>query len=390
MIKKTDLLNAICIVILFIFLGAYLFKVIEIQNTFIESGWITGDWLINYSGGFVRRGLLGEFFLRASSALEINPQNLVLALKIIFYLMFCISLFLLALKKGFGVLELVLFLAPWSIIFDLNDPNGSGRKELLLISLFTLYILLYTLSKDDSEQFYKNWNFWFLLLALPFLTLTHEGLFFFYQYFLLLPLISKNLYKKDIIIFGIPYLISAVILLVLGFLYSGDQAVAEKICQELVDRGIDRTICGGAISSIGGFNFSIHEGYYRIYLPIALLTIVPLVAYGLHISKVNSKKFFIIFFVLLIPTIPLYTLGADWGRWIHLTGILIFISLIAAKDSSVFKAAKNHLVFKILLLIIVFLYTFNWKIPHWIGDGKSLTLLKQNFSKYISGFKLNR
>ena len=29
---------------------------------FRENGYILGDWLINYSGGFIRRGLIGHFF----------------------------------------------------------------------------------------------------------------------------------------------------------------------------------------------------------------------------------------------------------------------------------------------------------------------------------------
>jgi hypothetical protein len=33
--------------------------------------WTAGDWLINYSGGFVRRGLPGELFLLAARALQV-------------------------------------------------------------------------------------------------------------------------------------------------------------------------------------------------------------------------------------------------------------------------------------------------------------------------------
>ena len=33
---------------------------------FRENGYILGDWVINYSGGFVRRGFLGNFFFLIS------------------------------------------------------------------------------------------------------------------------------------------------------------------------------------------------------------------------------------------------------------------------------------------------------------------------------------
>jgi hypothetical protein len=45
---------------LFALISAYLFLVVVVQRIAASSNWITGDWLINYSDGFVRRGLMGE------------------------------------------------------------------------------------------------------------------------------------------------------------------------------------------------------------------------------------------------------------------------------------------------------------------------------------------
>ena len=36
-------------------------------------GWILGDWLINYAGGFVRRGLLGEGALLLARLFHTTP-----------------------------------------------------------------------------------------------------------------------------------------------------------------------------------------------------------------------------------------------------------------------------------------------------------------------------
>jgi hypothetical protein len=386
MISRVNVGNALCICILFILLGTYFLKVIELQKIFIGNGWITGDWLINYSGGFVRRGLLGEIFLKLGSVVNKQPQDLVVMLKFFLYAIFCVSFFLLVLKKGFGVVELILFLAPWSIIFNLNDVAGSGRKDILLISIFTFYTYLYSLKEYGETRIYKRWNFWFLMVALPFLTLTHEGLFFFYQYFFLLPLLSKKSNKKDFYAVAIPYLTSAFILIMLALFYKGDQIIADKICQSLVATGIDKSICGGAISSLGGFDYNIHIGYLKIYLPIAILTFVPLLCYGLSSIKMNSHSFQIRFFTLIIPTIPMYFLAADWGRWIHITGMLIFVSMIGMQDLRRIKFADMPPIVIFFICLTPYIYIFNWKIPHWIGEIRAAIILEQNFSGYISGF----
>jgi hypothetical protein len=39
-------------------MSAYLYMVVGLQRVAAASPWITGDWLINYADGFVRRGLI--------------------------------------------------------------------------------------------------------------------------------------------------------------------------------------------------------------------------------------------------------------------------------------------------------------------------------------------
>src|SRR5512146_2921331 len=52
---------------------AYWGIVISIQRQYVLDPWITGDWLVNYSDGFVRRGLVGEFSRRLYYATAISP-----------------------------------------------------------------------------------------------------------------------------------------------------------------------------------------------------------------------------------------------------------------------------------------------------------------------------
>ena len=47
------------------------------KNRFYDNGWTVGEWLISYSGGFVRRGLIGSIIFQISEATKLNPILLV-------------------------------------------------------------------------------------------------------------------------------------------------------------------------------------------------------------------------------------------------------------------------------------------------------------------------
>src|SRR5213594_160786 len=65
--------------------AAYLFLVVAVQRLESSSAWITGDWLINYSDGFIRRGLIGEVGRQLYYTAGINPVGVVVMCKAFCY-----------------------------------------------------------------------------------------------------------------------------------------------------------------------------------------------------------------------------------------------------------------------------------------------------------------
>ena len=43
------------------------------NKTYLDDSWTIGEWLINYQGGFVRRGLLGEAIYLLCNVIKISP-----------------------------------------------------------------------------------------------------------------------------------------------------------------------------------------------------------------------------------------------------------------------------------------------------------------------------
>jgi hypothetical protein len=117
------------------FLIFYLIEVIYYQQSFAFHPWIAGDWLINYSNGFIRRGFLGAIIDKYGDAFDRPLSSLVLEIKLVFYLIWVGVFYCLAIKKSIGFIEFILILSPWAFLFDLHDPQGSGRKELVLLCI---------------------------------------------------------------------------------------------------------------------------------------------------------------------------------------------------------------------------------------------------------------
>ena len=57
---------------------AFIFQILKFYSFYEEySDWQYADWLINYQGGFIRRGLIGELLFQTHYFLSINLDILV-------------------------------------------------------------------------------------------------------------------------------------------------------------------------------------------------------------------------------------------------------------------------------------------------------------------------
>ena len=86
--KEQVLSKKILIIILFVYLSNYIFFSFRFFQRF--NPYIAADWLINYQGGFTRRGFLGEISLQLSNVLNFSLINIAFFFNFIFSLFFVI------------------------------------------------------------------------------------------------------------------------------------------------------------------------------------------------------------------------------------------------------------------------------------------------------------
>ena len=137
-----------------------------------ENGYILGDWVINYSSGFIKRGFLGHIFYSLSNKFDISIINIVFLFSTAIYLQ-TIYFFYKIIKNRLNNNYIFIFiLLPSTFLFNFFDPLTVGRKEILVFFFFSYYYLYF-----DKINLLIKYKFLVLIFFIT-IILTHEIIFF--------------------------------------------------------------------------------------------------------------------------------------------------------------------------------------------------------------------
>jgi len=327
-----------CIALLFItIITAYIIRLYHFAQ--ICHPWIIGDWLINYSGGFVRRGLCGELMIWLSDVFNIKVHFIVMLSQITIYLAMFVVFFLIIFRKKMTIWFLLLLLSPATLLFSIYDNGAIGRKEIFLFLLFGLYILCLNKKKLKSYSFIFTFSF-----ALMIITLFHEGIFFFTPYFIGVTYLKSRIDNEPLPLFKTIIVILGSFLAIIPLYLFGKEINGSEICISHVEKGLPPSICNGALFFPGDFgikdllNYATTFNYFPSYFIALILGVIPfvlLIKFYKH-PAINVKRFLLIFLLLFLFSVPLFVVALDWGRWlnIHFT-MLMFTSTIFLKDNAI-------------------------------------------------------
>ena len=332
------------------------------------------DWLINYQGGFTRRGLFGEilFILHKVSGLGLD---LILYLGVTaMYFVFFLFLYKILKKSDLNFLNTLILFSPLSFTYLALNKTLAGRKEILLF--FLLVVFFYNLKNIKFENI-KYWIIFILTVS----SLTHFG-FIFYSPFLILSFIYLYPEKKfkDLFIQILPILFSGLLIVLFTF-YSTIYSKPEifEICESIknfvkncpTETYID--VLNYSISDIRAINISYAGNYYFIkYFIYFILSFTPITIALINLRNNKNykiKKLFIFLSISIICTIPVFYLGVDYGRylnWQYMFVLLLYLHLINFKFLK--QDNKNYFfdskIPKQMLYVIIFIYGFTWSVPH--------------------------
>lgn len=328
----------------------------------------TGDWLINYYSGFVRRGLIGTFFLGISKLFNFSSTDLTRFVFffqniIYFFIFFLIQRIYLLKKPSLG--NLILLFSPAYILFPYYDFLGGYRKEIIFFLAFGILSYIYAGGFKSKKLIWLS--FFIFLTGI----LSHETGIFTLPFFLFLIFkmqLINILKRKEAIFFSILFIFISFFGFFFSLLsalnYDQNILISKNICISLISMGFEESICQAAIIFLQrSFTEVLKESFgsvtssLRLYSILLILSILPIFILDWFSNLKN--KLLILFSLISIS--PLFLIGLDWGRWIYIYIFFVFTIILSNSDY------KNLIIKKIPTLVIMGYLTL-WSIPHCCAD----------------------
>tara|TARA_B100000963_G_scaffold352289_1_gene365231 strand:- start:129 stop:1355 length:1227 start_codon:yes stop_codon:yes gene_type:complete len=362
------------IILLILFGISFLYNKHDIGNDSSIS-----DWFINYSGGFVRRGLTGEIITNFSSIFSIGLRDVILIFQIIFFILLYYLIFLFCKKLLFNRLLILSILSPIFVIYPVAEIEALGRKELIIFFIYLTYLF----SNIRSIQIQLIYKF----LLFPICILIWEPSIVFFTHIFLVDLFVFRVKKFDRIFFNLiisflPLLTIAIIIYLNPISPENYLMMADNLKSEFNE------FCYMSCSFVGAqsdnsFNelFETLKEKFKIsyafrYLLIVLIGFLPLTMLLKYssIKKKNSiifeKKFknlFLIFFIIFLPSTILYFVMYDWARIVHIAYFFSLMTFLFLLKKNFILLDKNKIrtnfisdISKKKFLIVFIIFTLGW------------------------------
>ena len=351
------------------------------------------EWIINYQGGFTRRGLPGEIAFHIAQIFDLKLRFVILLMQIFFYGLYLILIYKFFKKIKFNGIILFSLFTPIFLIYHIAELEVLARKELFL---FIGYIWFYNISSKESKT--KSSILW-IIFILPLISILYEPAIFYYTFFaatVLIKMKNENLSKIFLVIFLI--FIPSIIVSYYSAFHIISKDGFEIMKSSLMNNfgEVCYMSCGlmdtkreaivhikATISKLTEKEFSIFTYLFRYFL-IMLIGFAPLLLL-IKNSELTKKIFkfkkLALIFVILNIFVPIHWLMfIDWGRAVNITyvsSILFFFYLFKNDfikinfrliEDKTFKMVNNlQKMLKInpksILVIFFLFFAFGWSPP---------------------------
>ena len=363
-------------VLLLIVVILYFFNILVFHINFNELIGTKG-LRINYDGGFVRRGLLGEIITSLSLNFNFEIKNVFTFLHISNYLIFFYLNYLLfnIFKKNF--LFYFFIFSPLYFFYPLIAVTTKFAEHVIQREIYVItFFLIYTFLCLKIHN--RNINFLIGIIFLTFLTFLYELTilcfpFFFTIYYIFL---KRNKYQTK---FYEIFISSGFCLLIIVFhLYNYGESNIELVVEnlnrnfnfnfrsdDLLYSWLNQEISKQIIFFMDGFKINYILRYIFYAHPILLLIFI-------NYKFVKDKIFLFLFISSISLFCILFGIATDWARFVHIlyTLSLITFTFYHTKNSQdIFLKSGNLFLEKFKISqnfanTFVIIYCLIWNLKH--------------------------
>ena len=336
------------------------------------------EWFINYQGGFIKRGLIGEICFKIAIHFDLS-----LRLVIFLFQSFIYSIFLILIYRFFrniptNLIIILSIFTPIFLLYPVAEIEVLARKETFLFIGFLLFLNI------SNFNYSNNLPLYYVFFILPIMCLIHEPVVFFFPFIaavLIIRLRNDQIIKllgKIILCFA-PALIVSVIIAT-NPITPENHLILENSLKE--NFGEDCYMSCGMLLSKSSIveQFTENFGLYSLEVFVRYLLII-LVGFGpIFLLCFNTKlKIQALFFqyfsnllfpvlIILLPVLVMFSAMVDWGRVVNISytfTVLFYFYLFKNNllEVNLDKIAKKISFFdkkKLLLILCFILYAFGW------------------------------
>ena len=384
---------------LFLLITPFTFIIIEYWNISSLNSWGASEWLISYSGGFVRRGLGGELIYNISSYFLISPSKIVVLFSFLSYLL--LSAILIKVSKN--IIPIYILFSPLILGMPIYS-NFLIRKDVFGVLCLLLTLLLIKEKLNIKTIFLTNF---LCIIAI----LNHEAFIFFGLPIIILTLnlLNKN---KILSIIGLIKIFPSLVISIFVVFFHGTPEISKNIlaswnvfisnnfiecCYLKKDFAIDSI--GHGIEGPMGLAKTVlgHWSVGILYVPLMWLltwfvSMIAIGQVGIHNTSIR-KNFYLVAIAQTIFIFPLFLLGWDFGRWLFyifvssVSWVLVFQDKFFKIPLKKFNTVKENNIIVIIFLLFFSVPSCCWTLQKYFKN----TAFFSNYGKIsyiITGYNL--
>ena len=352
----------IYLIILYLFAVFFFFQK---YNNYVE--WTISEWLINYQGGFTRRGLIGEIVFQISKLSSLTIRETILTFQITTYLLYFYLLYKFLKDTNNNILFIFAIFSPLFVIYPIAEVEVLGRKEIFIYVSFLLVVNIFSIKNIQNRHYF------YFSIILMISCLIWEGFVIYISYFIFILILKNNLvlnksFLTKLLISLIPLLISFYFV----FFHRLDENGLKMMCQSINE-------CYGAISYLNrslSSNISEVTSKFQISFLIRYILVLIIGFFPLFLliknSKLNYKQkfkndyFYLIFFIIIFtPSLIFYYIAQDWGRWVSISYTLSLLTYVYSLKNNFIVInfdRINYSIFrkKFVVIFLFIIFAFGW------------------------------
>ena len=340
------------------------------------------EWLINYEGGFTKRGIIGQIAIELSRFFKSELRWIIFILQSFSVTIYFFLLLNLLRKLEIDRVIILSIFTPIFILYPVAEIEVLARKEIIIFSFFLTYLLI------PRSSIFKTLSF---IIFLTLGMLVWEPIIFFFPLFFLFEIIEKNIEKLNfelikIILCFFPSLFIALVILFDPLSIEEHEKMAFILKNEFNQNCY--MSCSRLLTVPIQKNIMEVTNQYSLEIFIRYSLIIIIGFFPLFILFKNSflknKKLFlfkhfnkpIYTFYLAFPfIIALFAIGYDWGRWVNISYVilaLIYFKLILSNylfiDSEKLRQNFLYKIKKITFIFLFIIFCFGWN-PKTVISG---------------------